>query len=100
MFLAGLGNSATLPLVLAALSVAGVLLGIMLRMRAYLLLGTGFLGVVVLSMIWYAAVDLEQTWIWWTCGVALGAAILTLFGLFEKRRLNIVHLVDELRAWR
>jgi hypothetical protein len=27
-----------------------------------------------------------QTWVWWACGIALGAAVLTLFALFEKRR--------------
>lgn len=71
---------------LALLSVLGVLAGVLLRVRAYLFLGTGFLILVVFSMIWHTAVGLEQTWLWWVCGIVLGVAILTLFALFEQRR--------------
>ncbi len=99
-FLAGLGNSVLLPLALALLSVAGVLIGILLRIRSYLFLGTGFLTLVVFSMIWHAAVDLSQTWLWWVSGIALGIGILALFALFEKRKQVVVHAIDELRAWR
>jgi hypothetical protein len=65
-----------------------------------LFLGTGFLVLVVFSMIWHAAVDRAQTWIWWACGIVLGAAILALFALFEKRRQQVLNVVDELRNWR
>jgi hypothetical protein len=99
MFIAGLGHSLALPLVLALLSVLGVLAGIALRVRAFLLLGVGFLGVVVLAMIWHAAVDLAQTWLWWASGIALGAAILGLFALFEKRRNDVLRVLEEVRRW-
>jgi hypothetical protein len=99
MFLAGLGHSVVLPLVLALLSVAGVLAGILLRVRAFLLLGVGFLGLVVFSMIWHAAVDRAQTWVWWASGIALGLAILGLFALFEKRRNDVLHVVEQLKKW-
>ena len=99
-FLAGLGNSVILPLALALLSIAGVLIGILLRIRSYLFLGTAFLALVVFSMIWHAAVDLSQTWLWWASGILLGVAILTLFALFEKRRQSVVHAIEELRGWR
>jgi hypothetical protein len=100
MFIAGLGHSVALPLLLALLSVLGVLAGIALRVRAFLLLGVGFLGVVVFSMIWHAAVDRAQTWLWWASGIALGTAILALFALFEKRRDDVVRVVEEVRSWR
>ena len=41
-------------------------------------------------MIWHAAVNLEQTWVWYVSGIALGVAILALFAVFEKRRNNQV----------
>ena len=100
LFLAGLGNSALLPLALALLSVLGVLAGILLRVRSYLFLGTAFLALVVLSMIWHAAVDLSQAWVWWASGIVLGIAILVLFAMFEKRRQDFVRVIDDLRGWR
>ncbi len=99
MFIAGLGNSVVLPLVLAGLSVAGVFAGILLRVRAFLYLGVGFLALVILSMIWHAAVDLAQTWLWYASGIALGLAILGLFALFEKRRNDILRVVERVKAW-
>jgi hypothetical protein len=99
MFIAGLGRSVVLPLVLAVLSVLGVLAGMVLRVRAFLFLGVTFLLVVVLTMIWHAGVDRRQTWILWSAGILLGVAILTLFGIFEKRRNEVLRLVDELRSW-
>ncbi|HLW67906.1 MAG TPA: hypothetical protein VKS79_21495, partial [Gemmataceae bacterium] len=100
LFITGLGQSTLLPLALAVLAVFGVLLGILLRIRSYLFLGAGFLALDVFSMIWHAAVDLEQTWIWWACGIALGAAILALFALFEKRRPQMLHMMEEMRTWK
>jgi hypothetical protein len=99
MFLTGLGRSLVLPVVLALFSVSGVLAGILLRVRSFLLAGVGFLIVVILSMIWHAAVDLAQTWVWWASGIVLGVAILGLFALFEKRRNDVMRLVEEMRKW-
>jgi hypothetical protein len=86
MFIAGVGNSVWLPVLLAVFCVAGVLLGILLRVRAFLFLGVAFLLLDVFAMIWHAAVDLEQTWVWYVSGIILGVAILTLFAVFEKRK--------------
>jgi hypothetical protein len=99
MFIAGLGNSLFLPLVLLLFSVLGVLLGILLQIRAYLFLGVSFLFLVIISMIWHAAVNLEQTWIWYASGIVLGAAILSLFALFEKRREDLLYVIDGLKKW-
>jgi hypothetical protein len=41
-----------------------------------------------------------QTWAWWATGIVLGAAILTLFALFEKRRHDVLQVLDALRRWR
>ncbi len=100
LFITRLGNSVVLPVILAVLSVAGVLVGILLRVRAFLLLGVAFLCLVVFSQIWHAAVDREQTWVWWASGIVLGAAILTLFALFEKRRNDVLRVFEEIKGWR
>jgi hypothetical protein len=99
MFIAGIGNSVMLPIVLALLSVLGVLAGIVLRVRAFLFQGLTFLFVVVFTMIWHAAVQRGQTWVWYVSGIILGAAILALFALFEKRRNEVVEVVQELKRW-
>src|SRR5262249_14076612 len=99
MFLAGIGNSVLLPIILAALSVLGILAGILLRVRAFLFQGLTFLFVVVFTMIWLAAVQRGQTWVWYVSGIVLGAAILALFALFEKRRNEVVQVVQELKKW-
>ncbi len=100
MFIAGLGHSVVLPVALALLAVAGVLLGILLRVRAFLLLGVTFLFLVVFAQIWHAAVDRAQTWVWWASGIVLGAAILALFALFEKRREDVLRTIHEIKHWR
>jgi hypothetical protein len=99
LFIAGLGRSLVLTLVLAVLSVLGVLAGMLLRVRAFLFLGVTFLLLDVLTIIWHAGVDRHQTWVLWLSGIVLGAAILTLFGIFEKRRNDVLRLVEELRRW-
>ena len=86
MFIAGVGNSMWLPVILAVLCVAGVLAGMMLRVRAFVYLGVGFLLLDIFSMIWHAAVNLQQTWVWYASGIVLGVVVLALFAYLEKRR--------------
>jgi hypothetical protein len=45
-------------------------------------------------------VPLAQAWVWWASGIALGAAALTLFALFEKRRHDVLKVLEALRGWR
>ncbi len=99
MFILGLGNSVLLPVSLAVLSILGVLGGILLRVRAFLLSGVVFLFLVVLAQIWHAAVDRAQTWVWWASGIVLGASILILFALFEKRRNDVLHFIEDVKGW-
>jgi hypothetical protein len=44
-------------------------------------------------------VDRAHTWVWWACGIVLGAAILALFALFEKRRNDVMEVLDRFRQW-
>jgi hypothetical protein len=100
MFIAGVGDSALYPLILALLSVLGILSGMVLRIRAFLLLGLSFLCLVLLTIIWHAGVDRGQTWILWSAGILLGMAILTLFGIFEKRRNDVLAVIENLKRWK
>jgi hypothetical protein len=99
LFIAGVGQSLWLPIVLAALCLAGVVAGVMLRVRAFLYLGIGFLLLDVFAMIWHAAVDRAQTWVWYASGIVLGAVILAVFAVLEKRRNDVRELVGRLREW-
>ncbi len=86
MFIAGVGNSMWLPVLLAVFCVCGVLAGMLLRVRAFIYLGVGFLLLDIFSMIWHAAVNLQQTWVWYVSGIVLGVVVLGLFTYLEKRR--------------
>jgi hypothetical protein len=94
-------NSASpwLPLVLAALSVAGVLVGVMYRIRPFLFLGTSFLALAVGAMIWNASVSFNWTWLWYVAGIVLGLMIIALFALFEKKRSQMIAMIEGLRTW-
>lgn len=99
IFLNGVDDSPWLPIVLAVLSVGGVIAGLMLRVRAFLFLGTAFLVLSMLTMIWSASVNLHWTWLWYVMGIALGLFILYSFAMFERRRQEILRFVEQLKQW-
>jgi hypothetical protein len=99
MFIAGIGNSVLLPLVLLSLSVLGVLAGMALRIRSFLYLGVTFLLVVIAALLKHVTIDLHQTWVLWLSVGTLGAAILALFAVFEKRRTNLLGTMERFRTW-
>jgi hypothetical protein len=70
-----------------------------MRVRAFLYLGSSFLLLSLVSMVWHAAQNIGHVWPWWAFGIALGLAILTLFGVFEKKRNEALQLLDGLRQW-
>ena len=95
----GVAESPWLPLILAALSIGGVFAGISLRVRAFLYLGSVFLLIAVVTMIRYASVNLGWTWLWYVAGIVTGGLIIFTFALFEKKRTEMLRLVDGLREW-
>lgn len=99
IFINGVADAPWLPAVLAGLSILGVFAGILLRMQSLLVMGTLFLLVAVMTVIWYAAVEQQRTWILWLAGIITGVLIIALFGLFEKRRDDVLRVVDRLRQW-
>jgi len=100
IFISGVAQAPWLPLVLAGFSLAGIFAGIMLRVRAFLYLGTSFLLLALLTIIWYAAVDLEQTWLWWASGIVTGILIIVLFAVIEKKRHEVLQAVEQLKHWK
>jgi hypothetical protein len=99
IFINGVANAPWLPAVLAGLSIVGVLAGIWLRVRAFLYLGTAFLVVAIMTIIWHAAIHQQRTYILWVAGILTGALIIALFGLFEKRRDDVLRVVEDLKRW-
>ena len=99
IFVRGVALSPWQPLVLMLLSAAGVLLGIMLRVRAFLYLGSSFLMISILTMVWHASANFGWTWLWYVTGIVLGLTIILLFAMFEKKRSEFLSLVEGLKTW-
>jgi len=99
IFINGVARSPWLPLVLAALSLGGVFGGMIFRIRAFLLLGSIFLLLSIATMINYASVNFGWTWLWYVAGIATGAAIIATFAVFEKKRADVLRVVDGLKEW-
>jgi hypothetical protein len=100
IFINGVSESPWLTMILLVLSVIGVLAGLALRIRAFLFLGTSFLLLSLLAIIWTASVTLNWGWWWWcVAGIALGVLIIIAFALFEKKRREMLELVEQLKQW-
>jgi len=99
IFINGVANSPWLPLILAALSLAGVFGGILVRVRAFLLLGSVFLLLAVMTMIYYASHNFGWTWLWYVAGIVTGSMIIFTFAMFEKKREEMLRVVEGLREW-
>ena len=95
----GVATSPWLPLILGAFSLAGIFGGILLRIRGMLLLGSTFLLFAIITMIWYASANLGWTWLWYVAGIVTGATIIFMFAVFEKKRSDVLRLVEGLRDW-
>jgi len=99
IFINGVANSPWLPLILGSFSLAGVFAGIMFRIRGLLLLGSIFLLLSIITMIWYASVNLGWTWLWYVAGIVTGATIIFMFAVFEKKRSEVLRVVEGLKEW-
>jgi len=99
MFLRGIGEALWPPMVLLLLSVVGALVGVVMRIRAFLYLGSTFIFLSVISMVWHASRAIGEIWPWWAFVFLLGLALLILFGVFERHRDRISAIVEDLRRW-
>ena len=99
IFINGVSESPWLTIILAVLSVIGVFAGLALKIRAFLFLGTSFLLLSLLTIIWTASVNLDWGWLWYVTGIAFGALIIFTFALFERKRREMLELVERLKQW-
>jgi hypothetical protein len=99
IFINGVANSPWLPLILGSFSLAGVFAGIIFRIRGLLLLGSIFLLLSIVTMIWYASANFGWTWLWYVAGIVTGATIIFMFALFEKKRSEVLRVVEGLKEW-
>lgn len=100
IFINGVAESPWLPLLLAGLSIAGVFAGMIFRIRAFLLLGSIFLLLAIATMINYASVNFGWTWLWYVAGIITGALIIATFAVFEKKRAEVLRVVDGFKDWK
>jgi hypothetical protein len=99
IFINGVANSPWLPLILGAFSLAGVFSGIIFRIRGLLILGAVFLLLSIVTMIWYASANFGWTWLWYVAGIATGATIIFMFAVFEKKRTEVLRVVEGFKDW-
>ena len=99
IFINGVVTSPWLPLILGAFSLAGVFAGIVFRIRGLLVLGATFLLLSLVTMIWYASENFGWTWLWYVAGIVTGATIIFMFALFEKKRTEVLRVVEGLKDW-
>jgi hypothetical protein len=99
IFINGVENSPWLPLILSVFSLSGIFAGIVFRIRGLLFLGSVFLLLSVITMIWFASVNLGWTWLWYVAGIMTGATIIFMFALFEKKRTEVLRVVEGLKDW-
>ena len=95
IFISGIGENLAPPIILAVLSLAGILVGMILRTKAFLYFGTLFLFMSMLSMVAHAQQALGHVWPWWAFGIGTGIAILVMFGVIEKRKNELGLLEDD-----
>ncbi|MFI5378795.1 MAG: hypothetical protein ACHRHE_05835 [Tepidisphaerales bacterium] len=88
-----------LPLLLAGFAVAGVLAGIALRIQSFLFMGSAFTFVAVAALIRLAAEQVRSNWPWLVAGIVLGAGIVVVFALFEKKRTEMLGMIGKLKGW-
>jgi hypothetical protein len=99
IFINGVANSPWLPLILGSFSLAGVFAGIVFRIRGMLLLGSVFLLLSIITMIWYASENFGWTWLWYVAGIVTGVTIIFMFAVFEKKRNEVMRVVEGLKEW-
>ena len=99
IFISGIGETVWPLIILATFALGGVFAGMALQVRAYLYLGVCFLFVSVLTMVMHAHRSFDHVWPWWAFGIGAGICILTMFGLFEKKRPELTAWITRVREW-
>jgi hypothetical protein len=99
MLMSEIGSSLWGPVILIALSLAGMLIGVALRIKPFLYLGTIFVFLGVTSMVWHAGQAIDAVWPWWVFGITTGLILLSLLAGIEKHRDKLQRWSSELAQW-
>ncbi|QEG42719.1 hypothetical protein [Roseimaritima ulvae] len=99
MFIQQIGETLWGPMILLTLALAGVAVGMLLRVRSFLYVGTLFVLVGVLSMVWHAQAAMDEVWPWWAFGISSGLLILVGLTMIEKKKPQIRRLSQQLAGW-
>lgn len=95
----GIGRSAGLSLLLAVFAVAGVGVGMLFRIKSFLLTGVIFLSVAMTTLMWSAITEIGWHWIWAAAGIALGLGIIGVLAWMEKNRAALQAWFDRFHQW-
>ncbi len=88
-----------LPLGLIGLSILGILAGVFLRIRSFVIVGFTSLALVLGALVYHAAVDQKQIWVFALAMFALGIPLLAFFMVFEKKKVQILAAVNRFWNW-
>ncbi len=99
LMLAGAGEWLGGPIILIALSLVGMLAGVLLQIRAFLYLGTCFVGLGTLSMVWHAGRAIDAVWPWWVFGITTGVLLLVGLTMIERHRPALTRRLEQLARW-
>ena len=99
MLLQQIGTTLAGPVILILLALAGMLLGVILRIRPFLYLGATFVFLGVASMVWHAHQAFESTWPWWVFGISMGLLLLTGLMMLERFKPQLQAYAKTLSTW-
>ncbi len=98
-FLWELGETIWLPLGLIGLAILGILGGIFLRIRSFVIVGFTSLALVLGALVYHATVDQHQIWVVALAMLALGIPLLAFFMVFEKKKAQILAAANRFWNW-
>jgi hypothetical protein len=99
MLLQQIGTSISGPVILVLLALAGMLVGVILRVRPFLYLGATFVFIGVTSMVWHAQQSLDAVWPWWVFGITTGMLLLAALMALEKNKEKLRQYANTLAMW-
>lgn len=99
MLIQQIGTTLSGPIVLILLALAGMLAGVVLRVRPFLYLGATFVLLGVTSMVWHAQRAFESVWPWWVFGISTGLILLIGLMAIEKYKPRLRDYANQLASW-
>ncbi|WP_145341949.1 hypothetical protein [Rosistilla ulvae] len=99
MIVQQIGSSIWGPIVLILLAFAGIAIGVVMHVRAFLYLGTGFVVVGLISMVWHAGRAIDQVWPWWAFGITMGLMLLAGLMAIEKHKETLRRIATRMNQW-